>query len=98
MESSEGPGRTRRDGGRSRVAPTRPSATRRSAVSRGEALDFDAGTITVRQTVMVLDHEITFGMPRPRPDGEPSAYSPAVPSLRTHRKVELEGRMAWGPA
>lgn len=77
-----------------------------TGMRRGELLglrwhdvDFTTGRAAVRQTLLANSHKLSRGTPKTS-RGRRSVPLPAVAvaALKTHRRCQLEERLAWGPA
>lgn len=76
-----------------------------TGMRRGEALglrwsdvDLDAGRAAVRQTLVVVGHEVQVSQPKTKRGRRSVALDAAtVAALRAHRKRQAEQRLAWGP-
>lgn len=77
-----------------------------TGLRRGEVLglrwsdvDLDAGRLAVRQTLVSVAYKTRFSTPKTkRGRRSVSLDATTTTALRSHRKRQLEERMAWGPA
>ena len=77
-----------------------------TGMRRGELLglrwvdvDLEAGSLSVRQTRVSVDYEVSVGTPKTDRATRTVALDPAtIAVLREHRSRQLEERLAWGPA
>src|SRR5581483_2750060 len=77
-----------------------------TGMRRGELLglrwvdvDLDVGCLSVRQTRVSVDYEVSVGSPKTERATRAVALDPAtIAVLREDRSRQLEDRLAWGPA
>jgi integrase len=64
-----------------------------------DAVDFEAGTITIRRTVTIVNAQPYLSTPKTDTSTRTIALDPqSLHVLREHRKRQLEERLAWGEA
>lgn len=73
---------------------------RRSEVAglRWEAVDVDAGTMSVNSARVSVNYAVQEGVPKSNRSRNIALGLETVATLRSHRRGQLEERMAWGPA